>query len=279
MVVGGLGLTALGVWWSGQGTGKIPNPEETIPTRTITPWDRKITAGTTPGAVVANTLEMKFAWCPPGTFLMGRPAEEQGSADETPQHRVTLTEGFFLAVHPVTQVEWLAVMENNPSSFKGADRPVESVSWHDCREFCRKLGERDGKRYRLPTEVEWEYACRAGSTSEYSTGTGEEALHRAAWYDKNSGGQTHPVEQKEANAWGLFDVHGNVAEWCSDGKRTYAGGDLKDPVGPAGRDDPRMLRGGCWCRNAYWCRAACRYDTDPSARYNTCGCRVVLCLD
>jgi formylglycine-generating enzyme required for sulfatase activity len=231
------------------------------------------------GEVVANGLGMQFAWCPPGSFLMGRPAGEKGDRDEIPQHRVTLTQGFYLGIRPVTQAQWQAVMGSNPSHFKGDNRPVENVSWEDCQEFCRKLGAKEGKRYRLPTEAEWEYACRAGTTSEYHTGNREEALKRAGWYGSNSGSQTHPVGQKEANAWGLFDMHGNVWEWCLDGKHTYTSGDITDPQGPNDKDDARVLRGGSWGDDPSGCRAAYRGHTAPSARNLNFGCRVVLCLD
>ncbi len=213
---------------------------------------------------------------------MGSPSGV-GDDDERPQHRVTITKGFFLGVHQVTQAQWQAVMGSNPSHFKGDNRPVEQVSWKDCQEFCRKLGERDGKRYRLPTEAEWEYGCRAGTTTEYSSGNGLEALRQVGWcsYDGNWGSakETKPVGQFQPNAWGLFDMHGNVLEWCEDGKRPYSSGDIKDPIGPQNKDDSRVLRGGSWGSIPGYCRAAFRTSDDPASRDSNYGCRVCFRLD
>jgi formylglycine-generating enzyme required for sulfatase activity/serine/threonine protein kinase len=227
------------------------------------------------GEVITNGLGMKFAWCPPGTFLMGSPGG-QGYRDERPQHRVTLTKGFFLGVYEVTHAQWQAVMGCYPSVRNGDNRPVANVSSVDCQEFCKKLSERDGKKYRLPTEAEWEYACRAGRAAEYHTGNGEEALNQAGWYDVNSGSQTHPVGQKKANAWGLYDMHGNVWEWCQEGGREYDTGEIEDPVSNH-KYITHALRGGSWGSHASNCRSACRGPAAPSP--GSMGCRVVLCLD
>ena len=145
--------------------------------------------------------EMKFAWCPPGTFLMGGNGESGN-----PQHRVTISKGFWMGVYPVTQAQWQAVMGYNPSNFPGADRPVEMVSWDDCQEFCQKMAELTGKPIRLPTEAEWEYACRAGTTDEYFSGNGEDALKKVGWYNGNSGKQTHAVgEKRSPTRGGIFE--------------------------------------------------------------------------
>jgi len=236
-----------------------------------------------PNGEVANSLGMRFAWCPPGTFLMGSPDSERGrSSDEGPQHRVMLTQGFYLSVHQVTQAQWQAVMGSNPSYFEGDTRPVETVSWKDCQKFCRKLGEREGKRYRLPTEAEWEYVCRAGTATEYCSGNGLKALRKVGWcsYDGDIGSaeETKPVGQFQPNAWGLYDMHGNVWEWCQDGKRIYTSGDIKDPKGPD-NNQVRVIRGGSWDHVPRGCRAAFRGDDSPSARDYVAGCRIVLCLD
>lgn len=181
------------------------------------------------GAQGLASIDMRFTWCPPGTFLMGSPPEEVGRYDDEVQHRVMLTKGFYLGVHPVTQAQWRAVMGSNPSWFKGDNLPVENVSWYDCQAFCKKLG----GLVRLPTEAEWEYACRAGTTTVYHTGDDEEALSRAGWYYTNSGGQTRPVGELTPNAWGLYDMHGNVWEWCADWHDEYSKEEVaKGPCGP-----------------------------------------------
>jgi formylglycine-generating enzyme required for sulfatase activity len=249
-------------------------------------WEQERSRERRPGEVVAVVLgpglEMAFAWIPPGTFLMGSPATEAGRASEETQHRVTLTRGFWLGIHPVTQTEWQAVMDDNPSQFREGNRPVEQVSWDDCQEFCRKLGARTGKRFRLPTEAEWEYACRAGTTTAYYTGAGLEALKRAGWcsYDGvwGSAGQTMPVGQLEPNAWGLADMHGNVWEWCADFYAPYETADATDPVNTS-KGDARVLRGGAWCHDPKSCRAAARSRWEAGYRHFSIGCRVCLCPD
>jgi uncharacterized protein (TIGR02996 family) len=260
-------------------------------------------------------VEMKFSFIPPGTFLMGTPAgEEHPWPGEGAPHRVTLTQGFFLGIYPVTQAQWQRVMgENFHSYFRQrsgkepgflaslfrvrtipADdpqndeqhpecvswhQPEECVSWEECRKFCNRLGKRSRKRFRLPTEAEWEYACRACTNTEYHSGNGEEALKREGWYGDNSGHKGHPVGRKNANAFGLYDMHGNVWEWCQDGMREYTLGDITDPKGPEGKDDARVARGGSWAAVRSGARAACRTFDPPSFRAPWLGCRVVLCLD
>jgi len=227
-----------------------------------------------------------FSFIPPGVFLMGSPFGEEERDDEEIQHRVTLTQGFFLGVTPVTQAQWRAVMGSDPSSFKGADRPVESVSWEECQEFCKLLSQRDGKPYRLPSEAEWEYACRAGTTTPFSFG--ETLSTDQVNYDGNdpySTGlkgvfrkQTTPVGSFPANAWGLFDMHGNVWEWCQDWYGPYPESDIKDPQGP-NSGESRVLRGGSWYSGAEHCRAASRNWSVPGYRGNYIGFRVCFRLD
>jgi formylglycine-generating enzyme required for sulfatase activity/tRNA A-37 threonylcarbamoyl transferase component Bud32 len=239
---------------------------------------------------LGNGVEMKFAWCPPGTFLMGSPSSEEQrewfeDADET-QHRVTLTRGYWLSIHPVTQAQWQAVMGSNPSRFKGDTLPVETVSWNDCQKFVKRLGQKTGKRFRLPTEAEWEHACRAGTATPFHFG--ETISTEQANYDGDSTygqgkkgvyrGKTTPVGSFPANAWGLYDMHGNVWEWCQDWYGRYPSEDIKDYKGiNIGTD--RVLRGGSWCRDPGLCRSACRLWNVPVYRGGRYGCRVLLCLD
>jgi formylglycine-generating enzyme required for sulfatase activity len=223
-------------------------------------------------------VEMQFAWVPPGSFPMGGYATD----NEKPVHRVVITKGFYLGVYPVTQAQWSWVMgsDNRPSHFPGDDRPVESVSWDDCQAFCARLRELTGKPIRLPTEAEWEYACRAGTTTEYYSGNSEEALQKVAWYAANSDQQTHHVGQKAPNAFGLFDLHGNVWEWCADwaGGKYYGKSEENDPVGPKSGSG-RVLRGGSWGHKPGVCRAAYRSGNEPAFRNSNIGVRVCFCLD
>jgi formylglycine-generating enzyme required for sulfatase activity len=220
-------------------------------------------------------IEMKFAWIPPGAFLMGSNANDD---DEEPIHRVKISQGFHMGVFPVTQEQWQAVMGYNPSNFRGDDRPVEMVSWGDCQEFCERLAGLTSKPIRLPTEAEWEYACRAGMTSDYYNGSDETALKKVGWYSGNSGKQTQPVGKLAPNAWGLYDMHGNVWEWCQDGYGQYPQGDVTDYI-ESEESEFRVLRGGSWYVNPVYCRAAIRNWDAPSGRLDHVGCRVVFCLD
>ncbi len=212
--------------------------------------------------------EMEMVWCPPGEFVMGSPEGEEGRWPSETQHRVTLTQGFWMAKYPVTQAQWKSVMGNNPAHVQGDDLPVESVSWEDCVGFCGKAGH----GLRLPTEAEWEYACRAGRTGAFA-GTGR--LEEMGWYGENSGGMTHSVGKKQPNAWGLYDMHGNVEEWCADcayWMDDYPSGAATDPSGPASGLS-RMLRGGSWCAIPDHCRSAARTSSSPDIRFVSVGFR------
>lgn len=223
-------------------------------------------------------IRMTFCWIPAttsdswkrisggkDTFTMGSPEIESGRAlDETP-HEVRLTRGFWLGKYEVTQAEWTAVRGDKPSRIIGEDHPVEQVSWDDCRKFIGKLKDHS---CRLPTEAEWEYACRAGTTGEYA---GE--LDPAGWYFGNSGNTTHPVGRKEANAWGLCDMHGNVWEWCADWYDGYPEGLTVDPTGPASGEF-RVFRGGGWYFVAGDCRSARRGKFIPGGRFFDLGFRL-----
>jgi formylglycine-generating enzyme required for sulfatase activity/tRNA A-37 threonylcarbamoyl transferase component Bud32 len=207
-----------------------------------------------------NSIGMEFVLVPAGKFQMGSNSYDS----EKPIHEVTIAQPFYLGKYPVTQEEWEAVMRSSPSYFKGDDRlPVERVLWNDCQDCIAKLnGKKDGYVYRLPSEAEWEYACRAGTTGDYA---GE--LDEMAWYEKNSGGKTHPVGEKKPNAWGLHDMHGNVWEWCRDGwHKNYNGAPTDGSAWETSSDGLRILRGGSWNRGDSSCRSANRNFTWPVNR-------------
>jgi formylglycine-generating enzyme required for sulfatase activity len=209
-----------------------------------------------------NSLGMEFVLIPAGAFMMGSPdSDAEAYADEKPAHRVTISQPFYLGKYPVTQAQWAAVMGDSPSRFKGnPNRPVDNVSWDDVQAFLRKLNEREGSgKYRLPTEAQWEYACRAGTDSPRY----HPDVNAIAWYDDNSNEQTHPVGLKLPNAWGVYDMLGNVWEWCHDGERTYTAGAAVDPMGPTGAGADRVIRGGSWILPAQRVRAAIRPWFDP----------------
>jgi formylglycine-generating enzyme required for sulfatase activity len=192
---------------------------------------------------------------------------------EMPAHAVTLTKPYYLGRFEVTQEQYQQEMETNPSAVQGHDLPVESVSWNDAQEFCKKASERTGQMVRLPTEAEWEHACRAGTKTAYYTGDGEADLDRAGWYDKNSGGTTHPVGQKTPSAWRLYDMHGNVVEWCQDFYEPYKAEAAMDPGGPS-QGQCRVLRGGSWFGPPRVCRSASRGRYTPEPRLSDFGFRV-----
>jgi formylglycine-generating enzyme required for sulfatase activity len=222
---------------------------------------------------------------PAGEFMMGSPSGEEGRSSDEKQHRVRITRGFYLKATEVTQGEWEALMGSNPSYFKdcGKSCPVENVSWTDAVSYLNKLSDRerlprcyDGndrfvglscKGYRLPTEAEWEYAARAGTT-----GARYGDVDAVAWYDGNSGSTTHPVGQKRPNAWGLYDMLGNVWEWTNDWYGDYPGGTVSDPVGPASGES-RVNRGGNWGLDAQVGRAADRGGYAADVRDDLLGFR------
>jgi formylglycine-generating enzyme required for sulfatase activity len=228
----------------------------------------------------ADSFGMKFNLIPAGTFTMGEGDEADDQLFQALVHEVTLTKPFKMGVHEVTQAQYEQVMKNNPSNFKGAENPVENVSWEDAVEFCRKLSELPAEKaagnvYRLPTEAEWEYACRAGTTTNFSFGDDESDLCDYAWCDSNSADKTHPVGRKQPNAWGLYDMHGNVLEWCQDWYGDYRSGSVTNPVGFKS-GSRRVFRGGSWSDSAVYCRSAYRYGLFPSFRLINYGFRVCL---
>ncbi len=253
--------------------------------------------------LTVDEVRQHLRWIVPGKFKMGSPRDESGRFDsEGPQHQVAITEGYWLFDTPCTQALWEAVMGDNPSYFKSPRRPVEQVSWDDCQQFVQRLNERiPGLKLGLPSEGQWEYACRAGSETATYAGAleivGERnapALDPIAWYGGNSGidfelengddstdwkekqyehtkAGTHPVGQKQPNQWGLYDMLGNVYEWCKDGQRDYTNNDERDPLGPEGGE--RVFRGGCWFNAARSPRCAFRYAFDPDDHYSFLGFR------
>ncbi len=238
---------------------------------------------------ITNSIGMKLRLIPPGEFMMGSPETEKGRwVDEGPQHPIRITKPFYMGVFPVTQAEYERVMGTNPSRFKGSKgilgflvdsgdrgRPVECVSWEDAVAFCLALSRQLGKAYRLPTEAEWEYACRAGSNMKWCFGDDDSLLREYAWYSENANYRTHRVGQKKPNPWGLYDVHGNVWEWCADWYKThyYAMSPIDNPTGPdAG--SYRGFRGGGWHCQASRCRASCRYGRPPGTYGAFLGFRV-----
>ena len=258
------------------------------------PWQRYYQVAAGPEAPVSPPWmpdTNKFAWIPPGTFTMGSPSGEQDSDNsERPLTVVTLTEGYWMGRKEVTQAQYQAVIGTNPSNFTGdLQRPVEEVSWNDATNYCGKLTQQlrnagrlpSGYEYRLPTEAQWEYACRGGTTTRFSFGDdpGYSLLSNYAWYDSNSGSATHDVGTKQPNPWGLYDMHGNVWEWCQDWYGTYPGGNVTNYTGRITGSAPvfRMFRGGSWGGNGQFCRSARRYYCgDPSFRHVDLGFRVVI---
>jgi formylglycine-generating enzyme required for sulfatase activity len=232
---------------------------------------------------VTNALGMALVLIPPGEFVMG----DGGDA-----HKVCITKPFYLGKYEVTQAEWERVMGRNPSRFKGPQNPVEQVSWDDCHMFLKRLGEScsvpEG-RYRLPTEAQWEYACRAGSKTKWYFGDDGRQRVEHCWCNENAEGKTHPVGRKKANGWCLYDVYGNVSEWCVDwfDNDYYKESPLKDPLGPVlppPTTDPtgpqRVLRGGNFNDPATVgnCSSACRRFRQPGFRLDNLGLRVSLVL-
>jgi formylglycine-generating enzyme required for sulfatase activity len=240
---------------------------------------------------------MKLVLIPAGEFLMGSPdSDKDAKPDEKPQHRVRITRPFYLGIHEVTQGQYRAVTSEAPSHFKGSkDLPVETVSWLNAINYCNALSRKEGLTpfyrvqgetvevpdwnepgYRLPTEAEWEYACRAGSTTRYSFGEHVAGLRAFAWYEGNVGGRTHPVGHKSPNAWGLYDMHGNVWEWCWDGYEAdyyKKPSSAADPLGPS-QATSQVFRGGSWYVNSRFARSAFREGSAPVYRDFSLGFRL-----
>ena len=211
-----------------------------------------------------------------GTFTMGATTEMKDPwDDEKPTHQVTLTNDYYIGKYEVTQALWKAVMGKNPSNFKGDNLPVEEVSWNDCQKFISKLNSITGKTFRLPTEAEWEYAARGGKKSRGYQYSGSNNLSDVAWYTDNSGSKTHTVGSKQANELGIYDMSGNVYEWCQDWKGSYSSSSQVNPTGD-NSGSFRVNRGGCWNNAARFCRSSFRSYDSPDFRYIGLGLRLVL---
>jgi len=246
-----------------------PEPEETINVSPPT------------GKTFKNSIGMEFIEIPAGEFLMGCVKSDTECYDEEkPQHKVKISKSFYIGKFEVTQGQWKKVMGNNPSHFAncGEECPVENVSWNDVQEYIGKLCKREKQspcKYRLPTEAEWEYSARAGSKTKYYWG---DTINDAyLWYNENSGNATHPVGKKKPNAWGLYDMSGNVCEWVGDwyGSDFYKNSPANDPKGANSGGD-RVLRGGSWGGNAGYSRLSFRNNYYPDIRFNYFGFRLVL---
>ena len=228
---------------------------------------------------ITNSIGMKMVWIEPGRFMMGSGPDEKGSEeDESPQHKVTLTKGFYIGATEVTQQQWEKLMGpgrwvGNRNIARGEKLPAIMMTWAEANSFCRKLGEKEGRRYRLPTEAEWEYACRAETTTWFYWGN--EFDERYAWSNRNSERSMHEVGGKLPNAWGLFDMGGNVWEWCSDWHEPHSADELTDPNGPP-EGEKKVIRSGSYSNHPYDCRSAERGCVTPEARGGSIGLRIVM---
>lgn len=227
---------------------------------------------------ITNSIGMELVLIPTGSFVMGGDWEaEQADENELPRHEVALSKPFYIGRFQVTQAQWQAIMGSNPSQFVGRDLPVETVSHDDACRFIEELNRKeDTQVYRLPTEAEWEYAARAGTQSTYCFGSKIRELASYGWYQRNSGAETHPVGRLAPNDWGLYDMHGNVHEWCADwfDRHYYANSPSVDPAGPA-KGIARTLRGGDWGSGDWYCRCAIRSLSSPDRRSPRVGFRIV----
>lgn len=230
------------------------------------------------GTCISSYTGMEFIMIPAGEFFMGSSTEKKDRSDcESPVHRVTIKNPFYMGKSPVTQKQWKKIMGTSPSNFKDEARPVEFISWEEVREFIEKLNALENtSKYRLPSEAEWEYACRAGTQSRYFFGNDESRLDDHAWYVKNAGRKTHVVCKKKPNPWGLYDMHGNVWEWVQDRwHENYSGSPSDGSAWEEGDGSTRVSRGGSWYCDPDTCRSASRFSREPDSRFANLGFRLV----
>ncbi|NLP10304.1 formylglycine-generating enzyme family protein [bacterium] len=224
-----------------------------------------------PAACIENSLGIRLLFIPAGSFSMGSPYEQMLRQEDERPHTVTISKPFYLGATEITQQQWTALLGADKSFFQGDSLPVERVSWNEAVAFCAALSQKEGKRYRLPTEAEWEYACRAAGDS-----TADVPLDECAWYNRNSGETTHRVAGLKPNRLGLYDMLGNVAEWCSDYYQAdYPKGPVIDPQGPE-QGAYRVMRGGSWASSARACRPAGRSDAPPGYPLKQTGFRILM---
>ncbi len=247
----------------------VRHSRSSTPSRATTSQNRTFTV---------NGVKFTMVYVEGGSFVMGATSEQGSDAysNEKPAHRVTVS-SYYMGQTEVTQALWQAVMGTNPSKYKGTTNPVDNVSWNDCQTFIRKLNSLTGKTFRLPTEAEWEFAARGGKKSKAYKYSGGNNLGNVAWYGDNSGAKPHPVATKQANELGIYDMSGNVWEWCQDwySGNYYSSSAQTDPIGPNSGSD-RVLRGGCWLNGAVSCRVLYRNGNTPDFRYYLLGLRLVL---
>jgi formylglycine-generating enzyme required for sulfatase activity len=263
-------------------TATLPTTEETIfpdnsqqTTNTETTPNEPLAQAIVGKDFVVNGVHFKMMKVDGGTFSMGATSEQKEPYDdEKLVHQVTLST-YYIGETEVTQALWTAVMGSNPSLFKGDNRPVEEVSWDDCQTFIKKLNSLTGENFRLPTEAEWEFAARGGNKSRGYQYSGSNNLSAVAWYTDNSGSQTHDVKTKSPNELGIYDMSGNVDEWCQDWYGSYSSNSVTNPTG-AGSGSSRVCRGGSWLSSVRLCRSAFRDSTEPSGRNGYLGLRLVL---
>ncbi len=231
---------------------------------------------------ITNSIGMKLVLIHAGSFTMGSPVSESGRQDNEIPHEVTISRSYYLCIYEVTSEQFKEVIGWSPSQFRGNQLPVSDVSWKDAMQFCKKLSllpdeKKEGRAYRLPTEAEWEYACRATSTTSFCCGETPEELGNHAWVDEGPRSSPHPVGTKKPNRWGLYDMHGNVSEWCQDLHGEYADYAVTDPRG-FGSGWGRVYRGGGFCRSAEYCRSASRAGSKESDSDWDLGFRIALSL-